>query len=64
MFYNIAHVSMVYYLSGLPQELWRFFMFIIITNAVAFSTEGMGIAIGATFNPLVSMNQINTYYAF
>ncbi|GLV44803.1 uncharacterized protein CBL_14626 [Carabus blaptoides fortunei] len=52
LIFNMLHMSIVYYLSGLPQELWRFLLFVLISNAVAFSSEGIGIAIGATFNAL------------
>lgn len=51
--YNFAFTATTYYLFGLPMELWRFSMYVLITNLVSMSTEGLGMAIGAVLHPTV-----------
>lgn len=48
--FNIIFSSLVYFLSGLPLEPWRFFLFALIGVIVSVVAEGLGLAIGATFN--------------
>lgn len=54
---NTAYTCIIYFMSGLPIEISRFLMFVVIGNAVSLATEGMGIAIGAAFNVTVRFNQ-------
>lgn len=51
---NIIFSTLVYTLSGLPLEPWRFVMFAFIGVIVSMVAEGLGLAIGATFNVTVS----------
>lgn len=53
--FNILFSALVYFLSGLPLEPWRFGMFALIGVVVSFVAEGLGLAIGATFNVTVSI---------
>ncbi|KAG5667468.1 hypothetical protein PVAND_015448 [Polypedilum vanderplanki] len=50
IFFNLIFSSIVYFLSGLPMEPWRFFLFALIGVVVSIVAEGLGLAIGATFN--------------
>jgi hypothetical protein len=43
----------VYFLAGLPLEPWRFLVFALIGVIVSIVAEGLGLAIGATFNVTV-----------
>jgi hypothetical protein len=52
--FNLIFSSLVYFLAGLPLEPWRFTMFALIGVIVSFVAEGLGLAIGATFNVTVS----------
>ncbi|CRL08274.1 CLUMA_CG020872, isoform A [Clunio marinus] len=47
---NVIFSTLVYFLAGLPLEMWRFIMFSLIGNIVSIISEGLGLAIGATFN--------------
>uniref|UniRef100_U5ETU5 Putative integral to membrane n=1 Tax=Corethrella appendiculata TaxID=1370023 RepID=U5ETU5_9DIPT len=47
---NFIFSALVYYLAGLPYELQRFCLFLLIGNLVSFVAEGLGLLIGATFN--------------
>jgi hypothetical protein len=53
IFFNLIFSSLVYSLSGLPMEPWRFIMFALIGVVVSVVAEGLGLAIGATFNVTV-----------
>lgn len=55
---NIIFLSLVYWMSGLPNQLWRFALFALIGVVVSFVAEGMGLAIGATFSVTVSINTL------
>ena len=46
----------MYFLSGLPLEPERFLLFTLVSVIVSFVAEGLGLAIGATFNVTVSGN--------
>uniref|UniRef100_T1GX15 ABC-2 type transporter transmembrane domain-containing protein n=1 Tax=Megaselia scalaris TaxID=36166 RepID=T1GX15_MEGSC len=50
IFFNIVFLSLVYYLAGLPPQLWRFCLFSLAGLMVSFAAEGFGLAIGATFS--------------
>lgn len=52
--FNLIFSTMVYFLAGLPLEPWRFVMFAMIGVIVSLVSEGLGLAIGATFNVTVS----------
>lgn len=52
--FNVIFSTLVYFLAGLPLEPWRFAMFALIGVIVSFVAEGLGLAIGATFNVTVS----------
>lgn len=54
IFFNVIFSTLVYFLAGLPHEMWRFTMFVLIGVIVSFVAEGLGLAIGATFNITVS----------
>jgi hypothetical protein len=49
----------VYFLSGLPVEPERFLMFALVSVIVSFVAEGLGLAIGATFNVTVRISFTN-----
>lgn len=51
--FNFIFSTLVYTLSGLPMEPWRFLTFTMIGIIVSFVSEGLGLAIGATFNVTV-----------
>lgn len=51
--FNIIFSTLIYFLAGLPHEPWRFIMFALIGVVVSFVAEGLGLAIGATFNVTV-----------
>ncbi|XP_037935775.1 ATP-binding cassette sub-family G member 1 [Teleopsis dalmanni] len=48
--FNVAFLSITYWMSGLPDEWWRFCLFVAIGLMISFVAEGMGLAIGATFS--------------
>ncbi|KAL7012314.1 hypothetical protein ACKWTF_014763 [Chironomus riparius] len=48
--FNMIFTCCVYFLSGLPLEPERFLMFSLVSVIVSFVAEGLGLAIGATFN--------------
>lgn len=52
--FNVMFSALVYFLAGLPVELWRFSMFATIGVIVSFVAEGLGLAIGSRFNVTVS----------
>lgn len=51
--FNLIFILLVYFLAGLPIEVWRFLMFLLVGVIVSFVSEGLGLAIGATFNVTV-----------
>lgn len=50
VFFNIIFLTLIYWMSGLPNELWRFLLFTFGGIVTSFVAEGMGLAIGATFS--------------
>ncbi|XP_058830828.1 ATP-binding cassette subfamily G member 4 isoform X1 [Topomyia yanbarensis] len=50
IFLNIIFSMVVYWLAGLPAELFRYTLFTIVGLAVSLCAEGFGLMIGATFN--------------
>lgn len=50
IFFNMIFLSFTYWMSGLPNELWRFMLFSSVGIITSFVAEGMGLAIGATFS--------------
>lgn len=56
IFFNVIFSTLVYFLAGLPHEPWRFAMFALIGVVVSFVAEGLGLAIGATFNVTVNIS--------
>lgn len=54
--FNFIFSTLVYTLSGLPMEPWRFLTFTMIGIIVSFVSEGLGLAIGATFNVTVILH--------
>lgn len=51
---NVTFSSIVYWLAGLPAELWRFLCFALVGVIIALVADGLGLLIGATFNVTVS----------
>ncbi|XP_044735311.1 ATP-binding cassette sub-family G member 4 [Chrysoperla carnea] len=47
---NMMFLAMVYFMSGLPNEWFRFTLFALIGNLTSFIAEGIGLAIGSIFN--------------
>lgn len=56
MIFNSIFLGLVYWMTGLPYELFRFALFTLVGFIVSFVAEGMGLAIGATFSITVSKN--------
>jgi ABC-type multidrug transport system permease subunit len=51
---NVIFSFCVYFLAGLPLEFNRFALFALVGVVVSIIAEGLGLAIGATFNVTVS----------
>ncbi|XP_055614349.1 ATP-binding cassette subfamily G member 4, partial [Uranotaenia lowii] len=47
---NMIFTIIVYWLAGLPAELFRYTLFTLVGMIVSFCAEGFGLMIGATFN--------------
>ncbi|KAH8363989.1 hypothetical protein KR084_001157 [Drosophila pseudotakahashii] len=47
---NITFMAVTYWMSGLPQQFWRFAIFVAVGLMISLVAEGMGLAIGATFS--------------
>ncbi|SPP76781.1 ATP-binding cassette sub-family G member 1 isoform X1 [Drosophila guanche] len=47
---NIAFMMVTYWMSGLPEQIWRFGIFVAVGLMISLVAEGMGLAIGATFS--------------
>ncbi|EDW70940.1 ATP-binding cassette subfamily G member 4 [Drosophila virilis] len=47
---NLTFMAMTYWMSGLPEQLWRFCIFVAVGLMISLVAEGMGLAIGATFS--------------
>nr|AAL68329.1 RE70153p [Drosophila melanogaster] len=47
---NITFMAVTYWMSGLPQQFWRFCIFVAVGLMISLVAEGMGLAIGATFS--------------
>lgn len=47
-------LTIIYWMSGLPTQLWRFGLFASIGLMTSLIAEGMGLAIGMTFSITVS----------
>ncbi|KAH8378636.1 hypothetical protein KR009_000418 [Drosophila setifemur] len=47
---NITFMAVTYWMSGLPEQLWRFGIFVAVGLMISLVAEGMGLAIGATFS--------------
>ncbi|XP_017080688.1 ATP-binding cassette sub-family G member 1 isoform X2 [Drosophila eugracilis] len=47
---NITFMAVTYWMSGLPQQFWRFGIFVAVGLMISLVAEGMGLAIGATFS--------------
>ncbi|KAI8041189.1 hypothetical protein M5D96_005443 [Drosophila gunungcola] len=47
---NITFMVVTYWMSGLPQQFWRFCIFVAVGLMISLVAEGMGLAIGATFS--------------
>ncbi|CAH0380979.1 unnamed protein product [Bemisia tabaci] len=48
--FSMIFLSLVYFMSGLPVEMYRFFFFALIGIEVSLVAEGMGLFIGSVFN--------------
>lgn len=51
---NLTFMAMTYWMSGLPEQLWRFCIFVAVGLMISLVAEGMGLAIGATFSITVN----------
>ncbi|XP_034480654.1 ATP-binding cassette sub-family G member 1 [Drosophila innubila] len=47
---NLTFMAVTYWMSGLPEQMWRFCIFVAVGLMVSLVAEGMGLAIGATFS--------------
>ncbi|XP_014093388.1 ATP-binding cassette subfamily G member 4 isoform X1 [Bactrocera oleae] len=47
---NMIMLTIIYWMSGLPTQLWRFGLFASIGLMTSLIAEGMGLAIGMTFS--------------
>ncbi|EDW78857.2 uncharacterized protein Dwil_GK12677 [Drosophila willistoni] len=47
---NVTFMIMSYWMSGLPDQIWRFGIFVAVGLMISLVAEGMGLAIGATFS--------------
>ncbi|KAL7734879.1 hypothetical protein ACLKA6_011156 [Drosophila palustris] len=47
---NLTFMAMTYWMSGLPEQMWRFCIFVAVGLMISLVAEGMGLAIGATFS--------------
>ncbi|XP_033243718.1 ATP-binding cassette sub-family G member 1 isoform X2 [Drosophila miranda] len=47
---NITFMMVTYWMSGLPDQIWRFGIFVAVGLMISLVAEGMGLAIGATFS--------------
>ncbi|KAH8239834.1 hypothetical protein KR032_008368 [Drosophila birchii] len=47
---NITFMAVTYWMSGLPDQFWRFGIFVAVGLMISLVAEGMGLAIGATFS--------------
>lgn len=52
---NITFMAVTYWMSGLPEQFWRFCIFVAVGLMISLVAEGMGLAIGATFSITVSL---------
>ncbi|XP_077297838.1 ATP-binding cassette sub-family G member 1 [Arctopsyche grandis] len=50
VFLNVIFCSLVYFMAGLPVELFRFLLFCLVGNVVSLAGEGLGLAIGSHFS--------------
>uniref|UniRef100_A0A1B0DPR1 ABC-2 type transporter transmembrane domain-containing protein n=2 Tax=Phlebotomus papatasi TaxID=29031 RepID=A0A1B0DPR1_PHLPP len=50
IFFNILFLSLVYWLPGLPMQLWRFGLFSFVGVIISLVAEGLGLTIGSTFS--------------
>ncbi|XP_059622463.1 ATP-binding cassette subfamily G member 4 [Phlebotomus argentipes] len=50
VFFNILFLSLVYWLPGLPMQLWRFGLFSFVGVIISLVAEGLGLTIGSTFS--------------
>jgi len=57
---NIVFTLLVYWLSGLPPELFRYCLFALVGIIVSLCAEGFGLMIGATFNVMVRRDGFTT----
>uniref|UniRef100_A0A336K6X9 CSON001978 protein n=1 Tax=Culicoides sonorensis TaxID=179676 RepID=A0A336K6X9_CULSO len=48
--FNVIFSSLVYWLAGLPAEIWRFVAFAFIGVIICLVADGLGLLIGATFS--------------
>lgn len=56
---NLTFMSVTYWMSGLPEQLWRFGIFVAVGLMISLVAEGMGLAIGATFSITVSKSALS-----
>ncbi|KAH8418744.1 hypothetical protein KR222_010077, partial [Zaprionus bogoriensis] len=47
---NLTFMAVTYWMSGLPEQWWRFCIFVAVGLMISLVAEGMGLAIGATFS--------------
>lgn len=47
---NIVFLSLIYWMSGMPPQIWRFCLFSLVGIVTSLVAEGMGLWIGATFS--------------
>ena len=59
---SMIFLTLVYFLNGLPNEWYRFFLFCFIAVIVCLVAEGLGLAIGSVFNVTVSIYTSVTWH--
>lgn len=52
--FNMMFITLTYFLSGIPLQLFRFGLYSLIGMIISFVAEGLGLAIGAAFSITVS----------
>lgn len=52
IFFTLIYSIVVYALTSQPMELFRFFMFVLITALTSFTSESVGLGLGTIFNPV------------
>lgn len=58
--FNMIFMTLTYYMSGIPIELFRFGLYSLVGMIVSFVAEGLGLAIGAAFS--ITVSSVSMFY--